>query len=66
MSELPEGTILSLSKYRILTLYNDKGNVIGELDFHQSGVMFEGNVDESANSLFKLLQNAIGPFLEKE
>ena len=57
--KLPDGTILSLSKYRVVTLYNDKGETIGEIDFSTDKIIFEGSVDDAANSLFLLLRHAL-------
>jgi len=61
MTNLPEGTLLSISKYRIITLYNESGEAIGEIDYSSKKILFDGNTDESADSLFKLLQQAVGP-----
>jgi len=60
--DLPEGTILSLSKHRVVTLYNDKGNTIGEIDFSADKVIFEGSVNKAADRLFSLLDYIIKPF----
>lgn len=61
MAELPEGTIFSISKFRVITLYNEAGEKIGEIDYSGKKILFDGRTDESADSLFKLLQQAVGP-----
>ena len=65
-SHLPDGTILSLSKYRVITLYNDHGDIVGEIDFSTNKIILEGSVNDAANSLFLLLKNAIEPFFKVE
>ena len=64
-SKLPEGTVLSLSKHRVITLYNDKGNTVGEIDFSANKVIFEGNVNKAADRLFSLLKFIIKPFIKE-
>ena len=63
--DLPEGTVLSLSKHRTITLYNDNGNIVGEIDFSADKVIFEGNVNTAADRLFSLLKFIIKPFIRE-
>ena len=64
--DLPEGTILSLSKHRVVTIYNDNNKAIGEIDFSTDQLIFEGNVNTAADRLFSLLEFIIKPFFREE
>jgi len=62
MASLPDGTLFSISKYKVITFYNDAGEIVGEIDYSGKNIIFDGKTDESANSLFRLIEQAIGPF----
>ena len=66
MGNLPYGTVASVSDQRIVTLYNKEGKKVGEIDFSGDKVIFEGSMDQSANSFFALLRDIINPFLKEE
>ena len=62
MANLPDKTVVSFSEDRKVTFYNKYGEIVGELDFSTDIVSFEGKIADSADSFFKMLQNAINPF----
>jgi len=66
MEKMPYGTIASVSEQRIITVYNKDGDKIGEIDFSGGKVIFEGSMDQSANSFFALLRDIINPFLKED
>lgn len=66
MKSLPEGTILSLSKNHILTLYDTNKEIVGEIDFSGKNITFEGNMEDSADKLFSFLKSIIIPFFKDE
>lgn len=66
MKTLPEGTIASLSKDHIVTIYGRDGRVVGEIDFSGEAIIFEGNMDETADKLFSFLKKIIIPFFKKD
>lgn len=57
-----DGTILALSEDRTISLYNKDGEKTGEILFGEKNVTFRGEVDKSADSLFKLLKYVINYF----
>lgn len=62
---LPKGTIASLSREQVVTIYNNSGEVVGEIDFSGETIIFEGSVDASADKLFSFLKKIIIPFYKK-
>jgi len=62
MAELPEGTIMSLSNLRVITFYNNEQKQVGQIDFNGRKIVFEGDIHDSANSLFIFIRDIIDPF----
>lgn len=65
MAELPEGTILSLSDARIVTVYNKVGIKVGEIDFSTDKILFEGAIDNTADRLFSFIKHIIDPYFKE-
>ena len=62
---LPAGTIFSVSKNYTITVYNDEGKTVGELDFSGDNIKFEGSMDDTADRLFSYLKKIIIPFFKE-
>ena len=61
----PGKAMISISDDRVATIFNKRGNKVGIIDFSKDKVVFEGNMDTSAESLFSLLKFIIDPYFRK-
>lgn len=63
-TQLPNGTVLSLTDERVVSLYDKEGYKTGEINFSEKHVTFSGHLDKSSETLFSLLKYIIDPFFK--
>jgi len=63
--DVPEGTVLSLSDDRVISLYDKDGAITGKISFGEKTITFSGEIDKSANTLFSLVKYVIDQFIKE-
>lgn len=62
---MPKGTVLSLSEDRVISLYDKDGKIAGRILFGEKNIIFSGEIDKSANTLFSLLKYVVDGFMKE-